>query len=181
MESLSHSRRRREWLAARTALKRLLLEEGIVKTWQDAQVLKEASGKPWIGAGADRAPVPLDCALSHKGDYAVAALALVSGLKIGVDLEILTSCPSRLRSAFEHPLDSLAGLQRPEPYYTVLWTLKEAAAKAFGAGVASLPRFACRPAGDAGACEVEDTASGRVVRAVHGAGEAYIVSLAWMA
>jgi len=179
LEPLSNTRRRQEWLAARAALKWLLQRQGIIGTWKEAEVLKDDTGKPFVRLVADDKRLPLDCSLSHKGERAIAALALVPGLRIGVDLELRSTRPFRIRSVFEHPRDSLPDVDDPETYFTVLWTLKEAAAKALGKGVRCLPTLACRGALEPGLYEIAPDSGERTLRAVQGAAGPYVISLAW--
>lgn len=178
LNAFSHPGRRQEWLASRTALKWLLLRRGIVRRWTSAEVLKNDSGRPFMRLSGNDTIIPMDCSLSHKGEYAIAALALLANMRIGVDMERVSSRPSRIRSAFENPGDRIAGREDPDMYFTVLWALKESAAKALGAGIGMLPGLICC-GGENGPCEVLNSADGRVVHAVHGASGGYVISLAW--
>lgn len=179
LTTLTHPGRRREWLAARIAVKWLLIQRGVIATWRDAEVRKDGSGKPFVVLVADGQSLPLDISISHKGELAVAALARVPAVRIGVDLEVLSSRPERLKNAFEHPSDALSEIRRPDPYFTILWTLKEAAAKVLGLGVGSLPNLMCRQIRDDVVCEIRYETDGRVLRAVHGIAGTCVISLAW--
>ena len=74
-DALGNDKRRREWLAARVALKDLLVRDRVVRRPSDASVRKDARGCPRIviwepdtGRYAERA-----CSISHSGPFVLVA------------------------------------------------------------------------------------------------------------
>ena len=77
---LAHPRRRREWLFARIALKRLLIEDGWVAGPLQASVLRGSSGKPELRIGKKSGSNPrLLCSLAHCADRVMAACRPIEG------------------------------------------------------------------------------------------------------
>jgi hypothetical protein len=94
--------RRRKWLLGRWAAKRLLGElaaedNGIVaglarepgsnEDWRGQfSILNDEAGVPYVDQQG-RGRLPLSLSISHRGDWGLAAIALVDGARIGADIE----------------------------------------------------------------------------------------------
>jgi phosphopantetheinyl transferase len=141
-----NARRRREWLGARVCLKLMLLEEGLADDPAAVDVVKDGRQRPRaVLTGRVTAAEAFDCSLSHAGDWAMAALTRVPGLAIGADIEHVSARASALKDRFSGPQDLLLVDQGDDYYYTALWSIKEAASKAVGEGLAAgFREMACR-------------------------------------
>jgi phosphopantetheinyl transferase len=122
-------RRRKGFTAARIALKRLARQIGLAdKDSPDSTV--ETLGPD--GVRPCLAESGLYCSVSHTNRFAVAVGHV---LPIGVDIEVVSAKTVRIWHLFmspgNHGLLSTSGIG-PERTATRAWTLKEAAAKAFG-------------------------------------------------
>ncbi len=133
-------RRRREFLVARGALRRVLAGTlGIDPLL--VPIVQGAHGKPRLGS--DRRP-PIGFNFSHSGDRFVVAIAL--GMEPGVDIERIRArrdLAGLARWSFS-PAEQEEVAAAPEPmdaFYRV-WSRKEAVIKADGRGIAiGLDRF----------------------------------------
>lgn len=144
---LGHPRRRREWAAARLALKRLLLDEARIRDPAEVAIRKNAQGRPRVVpvGGKGQKPPVWDCSLAHKGRYVMVAYTPCPGRRVGVDVERISARLARLAPRFAHSADRLMSPGTAAEYFTVLWALKEAAAKMTGEGFrACLGRVVCR-------------------------------------
>ena len=122
-------RRRRLFMAARMALKRLALQIGLAR-----------EDTPYSGIetiGSDRVRPCLDesglyCSVSHTNRFVVAAAHIHP---VGVDIEVVSAKAMRIWHLFMPTKNadflSTPGI-RPERTATRAWTIKEAASKAFG-------------------------------------------------
>jgi phosphopantetheinyl transferase len=175
--SLGHPWRRQEWLGARICLKAMLVRRGCVSDPIQCEIQKDASGRPGLSF---RPGLPLtavyDCSLSHKARFACACASSLAKTRVGVDIEKVSPRLASLASAFVNQRDSLIRPRPPEVRLAVLWSLKEACAKAVGVGMAvGLAEVIC-----------EETAEGRhqvrieggpVCRARHLMHEGYVIAL----
>jgi 4'-phosphopantetheinyl transferase len=146
--------RRRKWLLGRWAAKRLLGElaaedNGLVtgffgkpdsnRDWSGQfSILNDESGVPYVDRqGQGR--LPLSLSISHRGDWGLAAVALVSGTCIGADIETVEPRdPALVRQFFsESEADRLGTTSGRDADRTVarLWSAKEAVLKAMGIGL----------------------------------------------
>ena len=143
---LRNPKRRREWLGARIALKMLLQLEDVVGQPDECEIRKDGNGRPYLCLTENQRNLKsVDCSLSHKGDYALAALTKSTGMAIGADLEKVSPRLSRLRSQFINEKDSLLARLDEDAYHTVIFCLKEAASKSLGLGLrAGLTNLACQ-------------------------------------
>ncbi len=122
-------RRRRDFIAARVALKRLARQLGVVKENKpdrEIETLGPDDVRPCI------ADSEIYCSVSHKGQLVV---AVAHTCPIGVDLESISEKATRIWSRFLSPGESDLVLQvglSPERSAARAWTIKEAAAKALG-------------------------------------------------
>lgn len=120
-------RRRRDFTAARVALKRLARQLDLVKKNRpdrEIETLGPDDQRPCIAESG------IYCSVSHSARLAV---AVAHRHPVGVDLEMVSEKPIRTRHLFMSPrerdLISLSGLG-PKRAATRLWTIKEATAKA---------------------------------------------------
>lgn len=134
---LRNRERRLEGVAARVALKRLLLQKGLIDSPSRCSIVPNRLGSPQIrlvGAGGQKT-LPLSCSIAHKRGLVMVCLGLLPGLVCGVDIEEVCERPWRLRRSFaaadDHRLDE-GDLPRS---FALLWACKEAASKAFGLGM----------------------------------------------
>jgi len=122
-------RRRKHFTAARMALKRLARKVGVVhKDTPDSgiETLGPDRVKPCL------AESDLHCSVSHTNRFVVAAANVHS---VGVDMEVVSEKTLRIWHLFMPSKDSdllLSSGIGPERAATRAWTVKEAAAKAFG-------------------------------------------------
>ena len=148
-------KRRAEWLAARIALKYLLLEDQKILSPLHLEVRKNQLGQPKsiIYIPETGHYEELACSLSHKNNMVVAAYARTNAT-VGVDIERRSWRLSRLRRRFESEEDSLLGGVDSTARDTVLWAFKEATSKLLGTGFAcGFTRIVCRER-RYGICEV---------------------------
>jgi 4'-phosphopantetheinyl transferase len=131
---LRFRKRRLEWLAGRIAVKRSV---AAFSERYDARVLDPASirvgrvgegpfaGRPYVHGGPA-------IALSHSGDFAIAAAAPRS---VGLDLERATQMTeTHVRYALSPREESAPAAARPMPL-VLRWACKEALLKLFGVGL----------------------------------------------
>ena len=144
--------RRRKWLLGRWAAKRLLgelvaenseLGAGFLgkpdsnQDWRgEFSVLNDEAGVPYVDRrGQGR--LPLSLSISHRGDWGLAAIALVSGARIGADIETVEPRdPALVRQFFsESEADYVAGGGDVDRTVARIWSAKEAVLKAMGLGL----------------------------------------------
>jgi phosphopantetheinyl transferase len=123
------SRRRRDFIAARVALKRLARQLDIVKENRpdrEIETLGPDDARPCLAESG------IYCSVSHSARL-VAAVA--HRHPVGVDLEMVSEKATRIWSLFLSPRERALVLQSglsPERIGARAWTIKEAAAKALG-------------------------------------------------
>jgi phosphopantetheinyl transferase len=122
-------RRQKSYVAARSALKLLVRQLGLVKedqTDRTIETLALDNRKPSLGESG------LCCSVSHDARMVV---AVADRYPIGVDIEVISGKAFRVLKSFwaglEHDLVAFSPLGR-ERAATLAWTAKEAAAKALG-------------------------------------------------
>jgi phosphopantetheinyl transferase len=140
--------RRRKWLLGRWAAKRLLgevaaegnsLAAGLPRheDWhRQLSILNDEAGVPYVDrAGQGRLPWSLS--ISHRGDWGLAAIALVAGARIGADIETVEPRdPALVRQFFsESEADCVAGGGDVNRTVARIWSAKEAVLKAMGIGL----------------------------------------------
>ena len=146
--------RRRKWLLGRWAAKRLLGElaaednelvtgllgrPGLHEDWRGQfSILNDDAGVPYVhrqGQGM----LPLALSISHRGDWGLAAVALLAGASIGADLETVEPRdPALVRQFFcesEAALVANAGGGDVDRIVARIWSAKEAVLKAMGIGL----------------------------------------------
>jgi phosphopantetheinyl transferase len=127
--------RRKEWLSVRVALKKAVLDRCMVHSPHECQIQKDRWGRPFVVILAGGRLRWLKCSISHKRGVASAFLVVVPQVNVGIDLEIMSERPLRLRRAFSSSSDALPPGSDPIRTCTVLWACKEAASKAMGVGL----------------------------------------------
>ena len=158
MEALRGEKRRREWLAARVALKGLLLADGVVSAPATAIVRKDAAGAPRLvvyepdtGRYEVRA-----CSLSHSGAWVLCAYAPSRGGRVGVDVERRSWRLPYLRRKYANKADKLLDPRDSTAAGTVTWSLKEALSKLLGTGMGcGFPKLVCEETAP-GVCRMAD-------------------------
>jgi 4'-phosphopantetheinyl transferase len=140
--------RRRKWLLGRWAAKRLLGElaaedNGVVaglprnEDWRrQCSILNDESGVPYVDRqGQGRRPLSLS--ISHRGDWGLAAVALVPGARIGADIEsVEPRDPALVRQFFSESEAERVGSGRDADRTVArIWSAKEAVLKAMGIGL----------------------------------------------
>lgn len=144
--AMRSERRRREFLACRGALRRIL--GGVLGIPPpEVPIVIGAHGKPRLaaeGAPAARLARPVEFNVSHSGDRFVVALAF--GMEPGVDVEWIRPrrSLSRLVRRFFSPAEQRAVTASRDPLraFHRVWARKEAVIKADGRGVSmGLDRF----------------------------------------
>jgi phosphopantetheinyl transferase len=122
-------RRRRDFIAARVALKKLARQVGIVKENRPDREIETFGSddvRPCI------AESEIYCSVSHRGRLVV---AVAHRYPVGVDLEVISEKVTRICSLFLRPQEQELVLQsglNPARTAARAWTIKEAAAKALG-------------------------------------------------
>ncbi len=149
---LRHPLRRREWLGARVCLKAMLLRRRSVSDPTQCEIMKDTRGRPEVSFGSVRsASAAFDCSISHKGRFAGAVTSSMADTRVGIDVEEVPPRLMRLAGAFAGDRLSLIHPRPPEERLALLWAVKEACAKAVGAGIGmALGHVGC-----------EETAEGR--------------------
>jgi phosphopantetheinyl transferase len=134
LAGLQSERRRTEWRLGRWTAK-LAVAGGLGLASGDVEVLATPGGAPAAHAHDGLAPIALS--LSHRGDRALAVVA-DAGCRLGCDLEPIAprsdAFVSRWLSAAERGAVDAAGEDR-DRVANLIWTAKEAAAKALGEGL----------------------------------------------
>ena len=122
-------RRRKDFTAARIALKRLARQLDLVKENRldrEIETLGPDDVRPCVAESG------IHCSVSHSGGLVV---AVAHRHRVGVDLEMISEKATRIWSLFQSPKESdlvfQSGLS-PERTATRAWTIKEAAAKVLG-------------------------------------------------
>jgi len=132
-------------LSGRLALRQAYADLRADRSWtaKHAAIGHRADGRPYVRAEPD-----LHCSISHSHRLGVAAVSLAP---VGIDIEtILPRDPALLAYvAEETEAAALRELvESPAELLTVIWTLKEAAAKASGRGLGlALRRLRLTPTG----------------------------------
>ncbi len=156
VDAFSHERRRREWTAARIALKHLLLTAGEIASPLDAEIRKNERGQPYVVvyAPATGHYREFNCSLAHKNHLVIAVLA-DRNVRVGVDIERRSWRLSHLRGRFESVRDRLLPGHEPVACHTLLWAFKEATSKLLGSGFAcGFSQIVCRET-RYGVCDIE--------------------------
>ena len=158
MGAIRASGRRREWLAARVALKGLLLADGVVSAPATAIVRKDAAGAPRVVVyepDTGRYEV-YGCSISHSGPYVLCAYTPGRHGRVGVDIERRTWRVLCLRRKYANKADRLVTAPDSIGAGTLAWSLKESLSKLLGTGMGcGLPRIVCEETAP-GRCDLRD-------------------------
>lgn len=156
--TLRGEKRRREWLAARVALKGLLLADGVVSSPAAAIVRKDANGAPRLVVyepDTGRYEVR-GCSISHSGAYVLCAYTPGRHGRVGVDIERRTWRVLCLRRKYANKADKLLDPPDSIGAGTLVWSFKEALSKLVGTGMGcGFPKLACIETAP-GFCTVSD-------------------------
>lgn len=152
------AKRRSEWIAARMALKDLLVRDGVARRAAEAVIRKDALGCPRVVVWeADTGRYEeIACSLSHSAPFVLCAYLRGRDAAIGVDVEPRAWRISRLRRKFVSQGDAM--LQKDDSIGddTLLWSFKESLSKLLGTGWSSgFSRLACRETAP-GVCVIAD-------------------------
>ena len=120
-------KRAKEWLAGRYAVKKLA-SEFFNLPFKKMQVKNAQNGTPILQADGGN---HLTISISHRGDYAAAAISLTSDL-IGVDVEKIESRPEGWTDQYFNKEEIIAS---DNGYLTELWAKKEAVLKLLSLGL----------------------------------------------
>jgi phosphopantetheinyl transferase len=135
---LASDKRRLDWLAGRASAKRALrryfrLTRHCDLDPRELSIATDAQGAPWCGV----ADAP-SFSISHCAAGGMCAVGL-DGRRIGADWEMVAPRSRELARLFACPGELLPG-QEDASSLTRLWTVKEAALKLLGLGLAASPR-----------------------------------------
>lgn len=157
-DGFSHAQRKNEWLAARIALKRLLIKDGLIQNPQHMSVRKTELGAPYIVIYEPNTGryARLNCSLSHKDKIVLVAYARNKKQRVGLDLEKRSWRIPCLRRKFVADRDSLIEKGDYIGDKTILWTFKEATSKVRGTGFRCGFRNICCVEKSLGLCEIVD-------------------------
>ena len=137
--SLGSEKRRREWLAARVALKDLLVRDGVVRRPTDAIVRKDGRGAPRLVVWEPDTfrYAELACAISHSAPLVLCACKFLS------------------------PGDRMLAKDDDRGDETVLWSFKESLSKLLGTGWSCGFRTISCVETAPGSCELADADGNR--------------------
>ena len=125
--SFTVEKRAAEWLAGRYAVKKLATEFFNLP-FKKLQIKNAKNGAPILQAEGGN---HLTISISHRGDYAVAAISLTGDL-IGVDIEKIEPRPQGWKEEYFTTDEIIAS---DDAYLTELWAKKEAVLKLLGIGL----------------------------------------------
>ncbi|MBO4707503.1 MAG: 4'-phosphopantetheinyl transferase superfamily protein [Elusimicrobiaceae bacterium] len=126
-EHFAVEKRANEWLAGRYAVKKLASEFFNLPP-KKMQVKNAKNGAPILQATGGN---NLTISITHRGDYAAAAISLTSDL-IGIDIEKIEPRPQGWTEQYFSNEELLAD---DDAYLTELWCKKEAVLKLLGLGL----------------------------------------------
>jgi phosphopantetheinyl transferase len=132
---LKSEKRKREWLGARIALKKILEDIGLVVSPLDCETVKDGNGCPQMSIQQRDSSRFLPCSIAHKDGLAAVCVNLSPSAKCGIDIEAVTDKAWKIRKAFMNDADTLGCGARFQRKYSILWACKEAASKALGLGL----------------------------------------------
>ena len=155
-ETIGRASRRREWLAVRVALKKMLLDDGVANSPASLFIRKDERGCPYVvlwepqTGRYERIP----CSFAHKGAMVFAAYAHDHSRRIGIDIERRSWRIAFLKKKFVSQDDCLLAKGDDMGDDTILWSFKEAASKLLGSGYGcGFTTISCRETGP-GVCEL---------------------------
>ena len=126
-KSFTVEKRAGEWLTGRYAVKKVA-SEFFSLPFKKVQIRNTKSGAPILQA---RGGNSLTISITHRGDYAAAAISLTGDL-IGVDIEKIEPRPQGWTKQY---FDKAELVAEDDAYLTELWAKKEAVLKLLGLGL----------------------------------------------
>lgn len=150
LAKLATPKRRRDWLAARVAAKRVVARrlEALGRPAEPPaiRIAAHETREPFV-ARADGRPDPeFPISLAHAGDFGACALG-EAGKRVGMDLERIEPRDPSWRRLMAHESELTPELCASAEGLTRLWTAKEAVSKLLGVGL-SVELHAIRPRPD---------------------------------
>ena len=152
LERLATPKRKRDWLAARLAAKRVagrrLAALGRPQPAPEIRILNAPSREPFVALGASSEPSALlPISLAHASDYGACALA-EPGARLGMDLERIEPRDPSWRDVMADASELGAETLSSSEALTRLWAAKEAVLKLLGVGLSvDLREVRLRPDG----------------------------------
>ena len=161
--SLGSEKRRREWLAARAALKDLLVRDGVARRPADAIIRKDERGAPRLVVWEPDTfrYAELACAISHSAPFVLCAYLRGRGARVGVDVERRSWRLARLGRKFLSPGDRLLAKDDDRGDEPVLWSFQESLSKLLGTGWSCGFRTISCVETAPGSCELADADGNR--------------------
>lgn len=139
-EQLRFPKRRNEWLLGRVTAKHLLtrcVPELAGVDYQSLTIANHAHGAPFASLGGRQ--LPLRLSISHREGLAAAAVTLIPGAGLGIDLEWVEERAESFYTDYFTPIESrlLQEMQSSQKAWagTLIWSAKEAMLKALGQGL----------------------------------------------
>ena len=132
---LKSNNRKREWLSARVALKKLLMDANLIESPIHCQIEKHRYGCPHVRVQKEDISMIMNCSISHKKGIASVCVSCSPEIRLGIDMETINERPWRVRKAFINRHDFVAGIKEAKDNYSILWACKEAASKVIGLGM----------------------------------------------
>ncbi|MBI3550748.1 MAG: 4'-phosphopantetheinyl transferase superfamily protein [Elusimicrobia bacterium] len=135
---LKTAKRRRDWIAGRVAVKRLvrrkLAAAGVRVPLHQIEVYNRPSGEPYVQLPPNVLKgLDVRISISHSSQYALAALA--NGVRLGADVETIERRDKSWLELMAHESEAFEALQENPTAQTVLWTMKESILKVLGVGL----------------------------------------------
>lgn len=136
LAAITHDKRRREWIAARAAMKDLLVRAGFARAPGEVSVRKDSLGAPravvWEPDTLRYAETA--CSISHCAPFVLCAALPVRGARVGVDIQRRTWRLARMGRKFMAPGDRMLDKDDQSGDETALWSFKESTSKLLGTG-----------------------------------------------
>lgn len=124
------SKKQIEWLCGRFAVKTLVRDAlDLNLPLEKIQIAYREKGAPYL---AQFPEIPIS--LSHSGDYIAAAVSLVSGMALGIDIEKIGDLPDDGFMKIAFTKDEIRHMPADARAVFANWTLKEAFLKYLGMG-----------------------------------------------
>lgn len=132
---LKSNNRKMEWLSARVALKKLLMDGNFIESPIHCQIEKDRFGCPQVKVQKEDISMIMNCSISHKKGIASVCVSYSPEVRLGIDIESITERPWRVRKAFINRHDFVTGVKEAKENFSILWACKEAASKVIGLGM----------------------------------------------
>jgi 4'-phosphopantetheinyl transferase len=142
LQQLRFPKRRAEWMQGRYTTKYLLQHSDprfASLPANQVQVKNEPEGMPYLERLAPLERLPLQISISHREHLAFCALSHAGMGGLGADIELIEPRPSGFLEDFfttnEFDLGMSYNEHQRDIWFTLVWSLKEAALKALGKGL----------------------------------------------